>query len=80
MVEWSGGFTCHLSSGPPLQELNISHIRHSYGLAGASSVISGGERQRVSLGMELVTDARLLLLDEPTSGLVRLCVCVCECV
>ena len=31
--------------------------------------ISGGQRKRTSVGIELITDPALLFLDEPTSGL-----------
>jgi len=47
-----------------LEELNIDHIRDS--LVGK---ISGGQRKRVSIAVEILTDPMILFLDEPTSPL-----------
>ena len=31
--------------------------------------VSGGERKRTSIGVELITDPNLIFFDEPTTGL-----------
>jgi len=47
-----------------LEELNIAHIRTNQ-----VSAISGGQRKRVSIAVEILTDPLILFLDEPTSPL-----------
>lgn len=47
-----------------LGDLQLSHRRDT-----PISALSGGERKRVSIGVELLTRPRLFFLDEPTSGL-----------
>ena len=52
-----------------LSILGLEEIRHSR--IGDETVrgISGGQRKRVNIGLELVADPTVLFLDEPTSGL-----------
>lgn len=52
-----------------LQELGLTHCADTCVGGGLIKGISGGERKRTSVGVELVTKPALVFLDEPTSGL-----------
>ncbi|KAM7275899.1 hypothetical protein ACFE04_017765 [Oxalis oulophora] len=52
-----------------IKELGLDHV--AFTRIGDERVrgISGGERRRVSIGVEVIHDPKVLILDEPTSGL-----------
>ena len=53
-----------------LAELNLLGCQDTIvGIPGVISGLSGGERKRCNIGIELINDTKILLLDEPTSGL-----------
>ncbi|PIN20870.1 Transporter, ABC superfamily (Breast cancer resistance protein) [Handroanthus impetiginosus] len=52
-----------------MKDLGLDHIAGSRVGQGSNHGISGGERRRLSIGVELVHDPTILFIDEPTSGL-----------
>lgn len=52
-----------------LRLLDILHVKDVYVGDTRRKGISGGERKRLCIAMELLPDPKLLFLDEPTSGL-----------
>lgn len=52
-----------------MKQLGLDPIADSRIGNGSDHGISGGERRRVSIGVDLVHDPAVILIDEPTSGL-----------
>ncbi|KAI8112521.1 hypothetical protein M9434_003844 [Picochlorum sp. BPE23] len=61
---------CHRVTQQTITRVGLNNVKESY-VGGSERVrgISGGERKRVLVAMEIVTNPRIILLDEPTSGL-----------
>ncbi|KAG6433821.1 hypothetical protein SASPL_105439 [Salvia splendens] len=52
-----------------MQELGLVHVADTFVGDEDNRGISGGERKRVSIAVDVIHDPPILLLDEPTSGL-----------
>jgi ABC-type multidrug transport system ATPase subunit len=52
-----------------INELGLNAVKDTEIGTVMRKTISGGERKRTAIGVELITDPSLILLDEPTSGL-----------
>eukprot|EP00126_Sphaerothecum_destruens_P006259 Sdes_comp19286_c0_seq1m10326 len=52
-----------------ISELGLCHVADHLVGNSIERGVSGGERRRVSVGIQLLMDPSMLLLDEPTSGL-----------
>lgn len=52
-----------------MQELGLFHVANSFVGDEENRGVSGGERKRVSIGVDMIHNPPILVLDEPTSGL-----------
>lgn len=52
-----------------LTDLNLSKVKKSKVGTPLKRGISGGERRRLSIAVEMVTGPKIVFLDEPTTGL-----------
>lgn len=52
-----------------VEMLGLERVQHTVVGSASQKGISGGQKKRVNIGMELVSKPNVLFLDEPTSGL-----------
>jgi ABC-type multidrug transport system ATPase subunit/pSer/pThr/pTyr-binding forkhead associated (FHA) protein len=52
-----------------LKDLGLESVAHLQIGSPEAKILSGGQRKRVNIALELVTDPVIIYLDEPTSGL-----------
>lgn len=52
-----------------MEQLGLTHVQHTVIGSEETRGISGGERKRVNIGIELLAQPLILFCDEPTTGL-----------
>ena len=63
------GHECRALADAVIDLLGIRHVCNSEVGSVTNRGISGGQRKRVNIGMEIVTRPSVCFMDEPTSGL-----------
>ncbi|ESO86758.1 hypothetical protein LOTGIDRAFT_128295 [Lottia gigantea] len=63
------GKTTHKQVDKVIQDLGLKSVADSLIGATINRGISGGERRRVTIAVQLLQDPQIILLDEPTTGL-----------
>ncbi|XP_035917816.1 ATP-binding cassette sub-family G member 1-like [Anopheles stephensi] len=72
-MRYAAEFKLSPTIAPDQKNARVRELLHVLGLTSCadtlSGKVSGGQAKRLSIGLELLSDPKVMLLDEPTSGL-----------
>ncbi|XP_053665626.1 ATP-binding cassette sub-family G member 1-like [Anopheles marshallii] len=72
-LRYAAEFKLPTTITPEQRDARVRELLHVLGLASCADTltnsVSGGQAKRLSIGLELLSDPKVMLLDEPTSGL-----------